>query len=560
MFRYPSAGRRKDISANAIGSVLFCRKTAGIGAMPIRASLSSTAERYQALLDLSQSIVSHKQIATLLSDLSVSLKRIVDFDGISVTLYNPADRTIKLLAVDVQTNTPPVQPGKMFCVDETPAGIVMQTGQPLYRPDMPDRDNDPHPLIYDPMRSIGIRSHVILPMSTAHHPFLGGLNFGSLQYDAYCPEDIEFMKQVARQVAVAIENATNFEALAEYQKQLAVERDQLRLLNLKLAEEKLYLEDEIRDQFRFGEIIGRSPALVSVLRQVETVATSDSAVVICGETGTGKELVARAIHDLSTRKNNTFVKINCAAIPNGLIESELFGHERGAFTGAIARRIGRFELADSGTLFLDEIGEIPVDLQPKLLRVLQEQEFERVGSSRTIKVNVRVVAATNRDLMQMVRDRCFRDDLYYRLNVFPILIPPLRNRRDDIPVLVRHFAQQFARRMGKQIITIPTEAMEAMLNYPWPGNVRELQNVVERAVIVSQGSILQVPREDLKAFVQDVPNGPAITLEDAERDHILDALRATNWKLAGPNGAAARLGMKRSTLQFRLKKLGILKP
>jgi formate hydrogenlyase transcriptional activator len=299
-----------------------------------------------------------------------------------------------------------------------------------------------------------------------------------------------------------------------------------------------------------------------VLKQVETVAPTGSTVLIRGETGTGKELIARALHELSPRKGRTFVKLNCAAIPTGLLESELFGHEKGAFTGAIAQKVGRFELAHQGTLFLDEVGDIPLELQPKLLRVLQEQEFERLGGTKTTKVDVRLVAATHRDLSKMVADGRFREDLYYRLNVFPVVLPPLRERRTDIPRLVRHFTQQFARRMGRRIETIPSAALDALAHYPWPGNVRELQNVIERAVILSPGPALQVSLNDLQAPTENASPSPAAprTLADAEREHILGALRETGWVLGGPKGAATRLGMKRSTLRWKMKRLDISNP
>jgi formate hydrogenlyase transcriptional activator len=344
-----------------------------------------------------------------------------------------------------------------------------------------------------------------------------------------------------------------------------------------LAREKAYLEEEVRAESNFGDIVGECAALHAVLKSVRTVAATDSTVLIGGETGTGKELIARAVHDLSPRKGRTFVKLNCAAIPTGLLESELFGHEKGAFTGAIAQKVGRFELANQGTLFLDEVGDIPLELQPKLLRVLQEQEFERLGGTRTIRVNVRLVAATNRDLGQMVAENRFRSDLYYRLNVFPIALPPLRDRTDDIPRLVRHFTQRFAQRMGRRIETIPSEVMDALVRYHWPGNVRELQNVIERAVIISNGSTLTVSLADLQwapaasaiatsaaTAVAGVPApAPAqapMSLKDAGREYILGALRATNWVLGGPKGAAARLGMKRSTLYKKMQKLGISRP
>jgi formate hydrogenlyase transcriptional activator len=375
---------------------------------------------------------------------------------------------------------------------------------------------------------------------------------------------MDFLHHVANQVAVAVENALAFQELSALKDQL--------------AQDKAYLEEEVRSE-DFKDMVAVSAALREVLKKVEIVAPTDSAVLICGETGTGKELVARALHDLSPRRERPLVKLNCAAIPTGLLESELFGHEKGAFTGAISQKIGRFELAHKGTLLLDEVGEIPLELQPKLLRVLQEQEFERLGGTKTIKVDVRLVAATNRDLARMVAENRFRNDLYYRLNVFPVMLPPLRERPDAIPSLVRHFTQGFARRMGRRIETIPSEVMEALVRYPWPGNVRELQNVIERAVILSPGSVLQVPLGDLEERMKDEgrrmkeeeagsvihpssfilhPSGK--TLADAEREHILGVLRETGWVLGGPNGAAARLGIKRTTLQSKMKKLGISRP
>jgi formate hydrogenlyase transcriptional activator len=307
---------------------------------------------------------------------------------------------------------------------------------------------------------------------------------------------------------------------------------------------------------RFEQIIGNSPALELALEQVEQVAPTDSTVLIQGETGTGKELIARAIHNLSSRCGRPFIKLNCAAIPFDLLESELFGHEKGAFTGAIAQKIGRFELADKGTLFLDEVGDIPLALQPKLLRVLQEQEFERLGSGRTHQVDVRLVAATHRNLVDMVKRGEFRSDLYYRLNVFPVPLPPLRARREDIPALVEHFVEVYTRQMGKQIEHIPPETMSALVSYQWPGNIRELQNFIERSVIVSSGNVLHPPLASLQSTVEAESLAP-ITLEDAERDHIRNTLEQTRWVVSGPNGAAARLGVKRSTLYFRMQKLGI---
>ena len=310
------------------------------------------------------------------------------------------------------------------------------------------------------------------------------------------------------------------------------------------------------NQRRFEQLIGKSRTLDVVLDQVERVAPTDSTVLIQGETGTGKELIARAVHNVSSRCGRPFIKLNCAAIPDALLESELFGHERGAFTGAVAQKVGRFEMADNGTLFLDEVGDIPLALQPKLLRVLQEQEFERLGGTRTHQVDVRLVAATNRDLAGMVKRREFRDDLYYRLNVFPIQLPPLRARHEDVPLLVAHFVEIYSRRMGKQIEHIPAETMSALSSYQWPGNIRELQNFIERSVILSAGTVLRPPLAELK-HSPELESVGAITLEDAERDHIRKTLEYTKWVVAGPNGAAARLGVKRSTLYFRMQKLGI---
>src|ERR1700683_2501019 len=363
-----------------------------------------------------------------------------------------------------------------------------------------------------------------------------------MKEDAFAPPDVDFLPQVAGQAAIAIENATAFQEIAQLKDQL--------------AEEKLYLEDEIRTEQNFGEIIGDDPAFRRVLEQLATVAPTDASVLILGETGTGKELIARAIHNLSARRQRTFVKVNCAAIPTGLIESELFGHEKGAFTGAIGQKIGRFELADKGTLFLTEIGDIPLELQPKLLRVLQEREFERLGSARTQHVDVRLVAAPTQDLAKMVEQKQFRGDLYFRLHVFPISLPPLRQRKQDIAILVRHFVQRYARTMNKKVDTIPANVIEALERYDWPGNVRELENFIERAVILSPGSTLRAPLAELKQASRPAPAADG-TLEETERAHILNVLRETKWVVGGPRGAAARLGLRRTTLIYKMQKLGI---
>jgi formate hydrogenlyase transcriptional activator len=322
-------------------------------------------------------------------------------------------------------------------------------------------------------------------------------------------------------------------------------------------QDNIELEAEIPSEWKFEEIVGRSAGLTNMLRLLELVAPTDSNVLIRGETGTGKELVARAIHNLSARRDRPLIKLNCAAIPSGLLESELFGYEKGAFTGAVMRKAGRFEIADKGTLFLDEVGDIPLELQPKLLRVLQEHEFERLGSARTQQVDVRIVAATHRDLREMIEDGEFRSDLFYRLHVFPLAVPPLRERREDIPLLVRHYVERFSRRMKRQIETIPSRTMEAITNYSWPGNVRELQNFIERAVIVSSGTALRAPVGELKEVSVRSPDPELSSLKEVEREYVMRAMRKSNWVIGGPNGAAARLGMKRTTLAYRIRKLNI---
>jgi formate hydrogenlyase transcriptional activator len=371
----------------------------------------------------------------------------------------------------------------------------------------------------------------------------------------FTPEDVDLLTQASGQIAIAVENALAYRQISE--------------LKDKLALEKLYLEEEIRIEMNFESIVGNSPALKCVLELVETVAPSDSTVLLFGETGTGKELIARAIHERSRRKDSTLVKLNCAAIPTGLLESELFGHEKGAFTGAITQRVGRFELANRGSIFLDEIGEIPLELQPKLLRVLQEREFERLGGTRTLRTDARLIAATNRDLKSMVEEQKFRSDLYYRLNVFPIRVPALRERKGDIPLLVRHFVKEFSRRNQRVIDTIPSETMQALIRYHWPGNIRELQNVIERAVLISKSPILNVSLAELEPEPNSVPSLSPVSprsppqenlqgmVEWTERNQILRALEETNGVVSGPNGAAARLGVKRSTLQHKMRRLGI---
>lgn len=388
----------------------------------------------------------------------------------------------------------------------------------------------------------GIKSLCCVPL-TSSKEVLGTLNLGSTRDDAFRHEDFGLLLQVATQIAGALEN--------EHANR------EIKQLKSRLTQEKQYLEGEIRTKLHFEEIIGDSPALKRVLEQVATVAASDATVLILGETGTGKELVARAIHRLSLRKQANFVKVNCAAIPTGLLESELFGHEKGAFTGAVSQKIGRLELADRGTLFLDEIGEIALDLQPKLLRVLQDQEFERLGGIKTIKVNLRLIAATNRDMSKSVSEHEFRSDLFYRLNVFPIRLPPLRDRREDIPMLVSHFVRKYAQRMGRHIEGISAETMEALTRWNWPGNVRELENFMERSVILSEGPSLQVPLAELRTPAESAVSSD--TLDSADREHIVRVLRESGGQISGPNGAARRLGLKRTTLQSKMQRLGIVR-
>jgi formate hydrogenlyase transcriptional activator len=497
-------------------------------------ALQKKNERLKLLLELNNTLVSNLQLRDLLAAISASIRSVWQCDGVGVALPDAERKHLRFVAFDFPGRTSKVVEEKRIPVDgDSQIARVFRTGEAITATE----DIDPM------VKAEGVQSLCHIPLVSRNRT-LGVLGLARLAPIAFSPRDLEFLRLVANQVAIAVENALAYDEIAE--------------LKDRLAQEKVYLEDEIRSEFNFEEIVGRSVALRKVLQDIETVAPTDSTVLIYGETGTGKELIARAIHNLSTRGKNAFVKLNCAAIPTGLLESEMFGHEKGAFTGAVAQRIGRFELAHRGTVFLDEIGEIPLELQPKLLRVLQEREFERLGSSRTLTSDARLIAATNRDLTAMVEERKFRADLFYRLNVFPVEVPPLRERPDDIPLLVRHFVQQFSRRMGKVVDTIPTETMNVLVRYQWPGNIRELQNLVERAVILSTGPVLRVPIDDLRPhLVAASANRKTETMEEAERRHILNALDAADWVISGPKGAATTLGMKRSTLQARMEKLGI---
>jgi formate hydrogenlyase transcriptional activator len=502
--------------------------------------LARERDRLRVLLEVNNAMISKLDLHALLNAISASLRRVIHHEYTSLALFEPVTHQMRVLALDFPQGKGLIREEMIVPLDGSMTGKAFRTRQPLVldRAAMEEFDSPTSRL----MRAEGVRSVICMPLIT-HDRALGTLSLASLRDTAFQQGDVDLLVQVAGQVAIAVENALAFQEIA--------------VLKNKLAQEKLYLEDEIRSEMNFDEIVGEGSSLRAVLKQVETVAPTDSTVLITGETGTGKELIARAIHHLSPRRERTFVKVNCAAIPTGLLESELFGHERGAFTGAIAQRIGRFELAHGGTIFLDEVGDIPLELQPKLLRVLQEQEFERLGSPQTIRVDVRLVAATNRNLGEMVAARTFRSDLYYRLRVFPLLMPPLRERQEDIPALVRYFVEKHARRMNRVVETIPAETLDLLVRYPWPGNIRELENLIERAVIVSPGPVLRVPLSELKPPSE--PVGDNLTLRAAERDHILKALEATNWVLAGPRGAAARLGMKRTTLQSKMRKLGVVR-
>ena len=509
----------------------------------VQRQLTAERDRLRLLLEVNNTVVSVLDLHQLLNAVSGSLRRLVPHEYASLSLYDRETHRLQIHALDFPVSKGLLQEGLSVAVDKSPTGRALMTRQPVFitRNEIEQFGSD----IARRILAEGLKSACCLPLICRDRP-LGTLVVASLEHEKFPEDDAQLLQHVANQIAIAVENS------------LAFQREQERAN--KLSEEKLYLQDEIRSEYNFEEIIGESAALKGILEQLQTVAPTDSTILILGETGTGKELIARAIHHISGRRERTLVKVNCAAIPTGLLESELFGHEKGAFTGALAQRAGRFELAHRGTLFLDEVGDIPLELQPKLLRVLQEQEFERLGSSRTIRVDVRLVAATNVDLAHRVEENLFRSDLYYRLNVFPIAIPSLRERPEDIPLLVRYFAQKYARRMKKPIETIPAKAMSALTEYHWPGNVRELENFIERAVILSRSTELQLPLVELKqrskSFALASADGSG-TLEHAEREHIMRVLSETKWIIGGPGGAAVRLGMKRTTLQSRMKKLGI---
>ena len=503
-----------------------------------RAAFLEEKERLQVLLEVGTTLMSNLDVRQLFPAISALIRRVARQDYASIALYEESHRCLRLYALDSPFGEEVIAPDILVPIAESAAGAAFLKGE------IKVCSREELVVVSSPvmrrMVELGIQSFCSIPLITRKGK-LGTLNLGSMTDHAFEPRDVSFLKQTASQVAMALDNDRAYREIEERTD--------------KLKKEKLYLQDEIRSVLNFEEIVGESPALKHVLTQVNTVAPLDATVLILGETGTGKELIARAIHRMSSRKDSSFIKLNCAAIPTGLLESELFGHEKGAFTGAISAKIGRLELADKGTLFLDEVGDIPLELQPKLLRVLQDQEFERLGGVRTIRVNIRLIAATNRDLVKSVAAREFRSDLYYRLHVFPVHMPPLRERANDIELLVRYFVQRFSRRMNKQIETIPTETMNALTHWEWPGNVRELENFIERSVILSEGTVLNVPLSELRP----AHLGPRhdATLESLEREHILRVLRETGGVISGSHGAAARLGMKRTTLQSRMQKMGI---
>lgn len=532
----PDAYQEKDLP--------FLQRVAELVALAVENVVGGYAfqhekQRLEALVQLSTVLLSGKDLLNLFPGISALVGNVIRQEVAYLALWDDTQRGLRIWTLDCPLAPGIVDDGQVVPLDRTASGLAFLAVEPKIR--RREHLEAVGSSFVQSMLDEGIQSLCSVPLVSAQRKW-GTFSVGSRKDAAFTPEDVRFLQLVANQIAAALDNAEAHRRIAE--------------LSDKLKKEKLYLEDEIRSELNFEEIIGESPSLKSALAQVNTVAPSDATVLILGETGTGKELIARAIHRMSSRKDASFIKLNCAAIPTGLLESELFGHEKGAFTGAISQKIGRLELADKGTLFLDEVGDIPLELQPKLLRVLQDQEFERLGGIRTLRVNVRIIAATNRDLSKSVSAHQFRSDLFYRLHVFPVRLPALRERARDIPLLVRYFVQKFARRMNKQIETIPAEAMRALQSWSWPGNIRELENLIERSVILSQGNTLSVPLAELRTSEHESPHQDS-TLEDLERKHILRVLRETGGVIAGLHGAAARLGMKRTTLQSRMQKLGI---
>jgi formate hydrogenlyase transcriptional activator len=513
--------------------------------------LQRERDRLRLLLEITSSVTSRLDLRQVVEALSMNLFRVMQCDVSALLLPDSESNDLRVTMLHNPDARGPFREGWLVPTNGSISGQVLRTAKSVRIDSFEQVREDPEiygspngKLLYEHVVEEGLKTACYLPL-VARGRVVGVLMLSRRSENTFEKDDVILLEQVARQVAIAVENTLEYEKATK-------DRD-------KETKQRLYLEEEIRAEF--GEIVGESPALKTALSLVSVVAPTDSSVLILGETGTGKELVARAIHKLGGRSEKAFVKVNCAAIPLGLLESELFGHEKGAFTGAVAQKAGRFELADKGTLFLDEVGDIPLELQAKLLRVLQEQEFERLGSNRTHKVDVRLIAATHRDLPGMVKQGTFREDLYYRLKVFPIQVPALRQRTEDIPRLVRHFTALYAQRMNKQIDIIPADTMDALGRYTWPGNIRELQNFIERAVILSPQSTLRAPTSELEPFPSPKEtNVPMNGLAEVERDHILRALEASSWVIGGQSGAAARLGMKRTSLVYRMKKLRIRRP
>jgi len=505
--------------------------------------LRRSEEHQRVLLEINNAIIANLERESLFDAIAQAVWRVVPFDRAALYLYDPLRDTLKLYALGGAHPLNEILPvGAEIPRQGSRVGWVFDQRKPLVGNDM--SKEPPWPSDQKVITSLveaGIRSYLLAPMITKRGA-TGTLALASLKTDCYSEGDAELLVEVAKQVALAVENMQAYEEIAG--------------LKARLEQEKIYLQEEIKAEHNFGNIVGQSSTISRVLKGVETVAPTDATVLLLGETGTGKELIARALHDLSLRKDRALVRVNCAALPAGLIESELFGHEKGAFTGALARKIGRFELADGGSIFLDEIGDLSPDLQAKLLRVLQEGEFERVGSTSTLKVDVRVIAATHRDLEKASQEGTFRPDLYYRLSVFPISIPPLRERKEDIPLLVKHFVMKYNGKLGKRVETIAEKTMNALHDYSWPGNVRELENVIERAVIVSMGSQLELGEWLPKPGITEM-GARILMLEELEREHIIKTLELTGWRVSGERGAAKLLGLKPTTLDARMKKLGI---
>ena len=503
-------------------------------------TITETAERRRTLLAINNAIISNLTQESLFHAISQALRHLVPFDRIAIFLHDPQKNVLRLFILESALAVTRYAVGLEWVPEESHAGWAFRHQHPLLRRDVEKERSYP---TEDLLLADGVRSYVVVPL-IVRGVSIGTLNLNSATPNQYSEADAFFLQEVAAQVALAVENMKSYEEIAT--------------LKAKVEAENVYLQEEIKTEYNFEEIIGQSAPLRQLLRKLEQVAPTEATVLIQGETGTGKELLARAIHNLSPRKEHPLVKVNCGAIPAGLVESELFGHEKGAFTGALQQRAGRFELADGGTIFLDEVGELPSDTQTKILRVLQEGEFERVGSSKAIKVNVRVIAATNRDLREAVKSGLFRSDLFYRLNVFPMTAPPLRERQSDIPLLVAFFLSKYAKRLGKDIQGVSKDTMDRLTKYAWPGNIRELQNLIERAVVVAEGPILRI--DDAMLGLEASPAGQSLqALEDVERAHIIRTLMETNWVIHGSRGAASILGINPSTLRSRMQKLGINK-